>query len=196
MQIIIPCKSLDRGKSRLAKCLVPSMRLQFCKELLVRTLRLAVQIVDPAQVLVVSPDAAARKIAESFRVGSLMDPGRHLNSALNVARRSLLARRPHLDVMIVPIDLPLASTSSLSALVRLTEDVVIAPDRRNSGTNVLLLRKAAFDRFVFSYGVDSCAAHVACARQNRLSVGIFESESLAFDIDEPENYLAWVMCHA
>jgi 2-phospho-L-lactate guanylyltransferase (CobY/MobA/RfbA family) len=95
--------------------------------------------------------------------------------------------------MIVPIDLPLASISSLSALVNLKEDVVIAPDRKQSGRNVLLLREAAFDKFEFSYGVDSYAAHVACARRNGLSVGILESESLAFDIDEPENDLAWVM---
>ena len=46
--ILIPCKNLDRGKSRLAGCLTPRSRRALCEFFLCRTLDVATQTVAAA----------------------------------------------------------------------------------------------------------------------------------------------------
>jgi 2-phospho-L-lactate guanylyltransferase (CobY/MobA/RfbA family) len=76
-------------------------------------------------------------------------------------------------------------------MVARSEDLVIAPDEAGTGTNALLLRTAALRRLSFAYGKGSFSTHVTAAREFSLSVGILNHWRLAFDLDEPQQYLRW-----
>ena len=64
--------------------------------------------------------------------------------------------------------------------------VVIAPCRRESGTNALLLRPA--DLVPFSFGPASFAAHCAAARAAGVEPAVYRSASIALDLDTPEDW--------
>ncbi len=191
LSILIPCKSLEAGKSRLASSLAPSSRRELCRNLLMQTLAVAVDFVTPERVWLVSRDSEVLKIGEGYRVGSLLEKSHGLNAALDNARILLAGRLGNPELMIVPIDLPLASKAALTEVAKCDGEVVIAPDKGLSGTNVLLLRPAALRLFHFVYGRGSYKAHVSVAQRLGLSVTTIMDDRLSFDIDEPEDFLIW-----
>jgi 2-phospho-L-lactate/phosphoenolpyruvate guanylyltransferase len=192
MHIVIPCKSLQTGKSRLSACLNGPARRNLCRQMLTRTLECAVGAADPSKIRVLTSDAAAAAVAQFYLVTVMADLGGGLNSALEVARAALIAAGSLDDaLLIMPIDLPFASTDSIAAAQSRGGDVVIAADQSGSGTNLLLLRGSALRRFGFRYGVGSYAAHLAQARDNGLAICELNDWRLAFDVDDATQYSAW-----
>ena len=63
--------------------------------------------------------------------------------------------------------------------------VAIVPDRHGTGTNALAL--APPDVFAPAFGPDSCARHVSRARASGISFALERVESLALDLDTPED---------
>ena len=156
-----------------------------------QTLAVAVDFVAPERVWLVSRDSEALKIGEGYGVGSLLESSYGLNAALENARISLVGRLENPELMIVPIDLPFASKAALTEVTEYAGEVVIAPDKGLSGTNVLLLRPAALRLFHFLYGRGSYEAHVGVAQRLGLSVTTVMDDRLSFDIDDPEDFLTW-----
>jgi 2-phospho-L-lactate/phosphoenolpyruvate guanylyltransferase len=95
--------------------------------------------------------------------------------------------------LIVPGDLPLVSSESITALLQSAHlqerGVTIVPDRRHTGTNALLCCPA--DAIRLRFGPNSFAEHLRTAREHGLVSRVFESGELALDIDEPEDLEAW-----
>jgi 2-phospho-L-lactate/phosphoenolpyruvate guanylyltransferase len=191
LHILIPCKALALGKSRLSPMLAASERAALCAELLRRTLDCALAIVPAERCHLVSADAAAADLAMARRVGTLAEPPEAgLNRALAAARDALCGDAAA-ALLVLPIDLPLASARALQALVAINGDVVAAPDRHGRGTNALYLAAAAAAAFTFRFGNGSLAAHRAEAEARGLSFRLFEDQALAFDLDEPEDLREW-----
>ena len=192
MHILIPCKNLDTGKSRLSPCLDAERRRALCEWLLTQTLARATMLEAPERIRVVTSDPQAIAIAARYGVAGLNDRGGGLNAALEAARAALL---PAIDrdgsLLVLPIDLPEASVDALAQALVQPGDVVIAPDERESGTNLLLLRNAALRHLAFAYGPASYAAHHAAARSLGLVVNTVKDPRIAFDLDKPEQYTAW-----
>ena len=88
--ILIPCKNLDRGKSRLAACLTPRSRRALCEFFLCRTLDVATATVPPAHVRVVTSDPRVGAIAREYGVAVIADREGDLNGALERGRQSIL----------------------------------------------------------------------------------------------------------
>lgn len=192
MQIIIPCRSLHGGKTRLAPCLDAEARRKLCERLLRQTLDLAARLVAPDCIRVVSADEEAHAIAGDYRVRGLHEPGVGLNAALESARASLRADDAPADaILILPIDLPFATADVLHQANSRAGDIVIAPDASGTGTNLLLLRSAGLWRLPFCFGPGSYAAHLAAARAHGLTATTFRDRRIAFDIDQPEHYRTW-----
>ncbi len=189
MIILIPCKSVSAGKSRLSGCLDAARRRSLCKYLLTRTVELAIALVGSNRVCVVTSDSTAVAIAASRSVSTLADAGGGLNPALDDARNELGLKRRSMRLMILPIDLPYASLDALSEAMDTKADVVINPDEKGRGTNLLV--SSAADQFPFLFGADSCGAHSSAARACGLRLHIMNDWRLARDIDEPDEYLAW-----
>jgi len=189
--ILIPCKDLDRGKSRLAGCLTPRSRRALCEFFLCRTLDVATQVATAAQVRVVTSDPRVETIARDYGVAVIPDRGGGLNAALEDGRRQLLAEGGGRAGLVLPIDLPRATPAELSKVVSVPQEVVIVPDEAMTGTNVLRLGPRAFGRFRFSFGVRSYAAHCAQARAMGFEAMTLEAPDLAFDVDRAEQYRRW-----
>jgi 2-phospho-L-lactate guanylyltransferase len=126
--------------------------------------------------------AGARTLAEP--------PGAGLNPALRLARDAISAEASA-DLLVLPIDLPLACAAALRALLAVAGDAVAAPDRHGLGTNALYLVAAAAPRFDFRFGEASLAAHRAAAEALGLRFSLYEDPALAFDLDRPEDLRDW-----
>jgi 2-phospho-L-lactate/phosphoenolpyruvate guanylyltransferase len=189
--VLIPCKNLDRGKSRLAGCLTPRSRRALCEFFLCRTLDVATQAVTPRQVRVVTSDPRVDTIARDYGVAVILDGGGGLNAALEHGRRHVLAEGAGQAGLVLPIDLPLATPAEIGKVAASTGEVVIVPDEAMAGTNVLWLGPRAFRQFRFSFGARSYAAHCAAARAAGFEAMTAEAPNLAFDVDRPEQYRRW-----
>ncbi len=185
--ILIPCKDLDRGKSRLADCLSPRSRRALCEFFLCRTLDVATQVSDRVRVVTSDPRVAA--IAAEFGAGAIPDDGADLNGALARGRAAVVAEGDHRAGLILPIDLPLATPAALGRVAASSHAIV--PDEEADGTNVLHLAAPAFRAFRFDFGPCSFAAHRAHARAMGVDCQIVEDPLLMFDVDTPAQFHRW-----
>ena len=86
----------------------------------------------------------------------------------------------------LPTDCPLLDPAEVDdRLGRTPRAALIVPDRARTGTNALVLSPP--DAFQPAFGPDSCAQHVTRARAARISFALEEWESLALDLDTPED---------
>ena len=192
LHILIPCKALASGKSRLSPMLSAWERAALCAALLERTLDCAIDTVPAERCHVVSADPAVARAAAARRVPSVAEPlEAGLNGALGFARDAICAGAPDAALLVLPIDLPLASPRALRRLVEAGGDVVAATDRRGLGTNALYLAAAAAPCFAFRFGPGSLAAHRAAAAEQGLGFRLAEASDLAFDLDEPADLREW-----
>ncbi|MBB5055204.1 2-phospho-L-lactate guanylyltransferase [Afipia massiliensis] len=189
--ILIPCKDLNLGKSRLSPWVDGRTRRSLCKMFLNRTLALATATVAASEVRLLTSDPDAREIAREFGVPTIADKGWDLNSALSGARAAMASDVSVSEVVILPIDLPCANSHSLGTVMREPGDVVIVPDHERRGTNVLSLSRAALRDFSFQYGSNSFMAHMAAAQRIGIEPAVVLDEDLAFDVDEPDDYHLW-----
>jgi 2-phospho-L-lactate guanylyltransferase len=90
-------------------------------------------------------------------------------------------------VAMLPVDCPMLDTDELDAhLGRSPRTALIVPDRHGTGTNALMLNPP--DLFLPAFGPDSCARHVSRARATGQSFALEAVESLAIDLDTPEDF--------
>ncbi|EJW12350.1 Uncharacterized protein DUF121 [Rhodovulum sp. PH10] len=190
--IVVPCKGFREGKSRLAGCLDGAARRDLCRRLLARTLGCAAEVMPAALIRVVTADAEAAALAASFAVGRIADPGGGLNAALEHARTQLQEEMGTVDLVVLPIDLPLAAPRSIATALERPADVVIAPDRGSDGTNLMILRGASRHRLPFAYGPGSFSTHRKTAKTLGLTVETILDPRLAFDLDDPDHYASWL----
>jgi 2-phospho-L-lactate guanylyltransferase len=189
--VLIPCKNLDRGKSRLAACLSPRSRRALCEFFLCRTLDVATEAAGPDNVRVITGDPRVAAIAAEYRVAAIADRDADLNGALALGRAHVLAEAAGSAGLILPIDLPLATPAALAGVASAPEDAVIVPDENDDGTNVLRLAPAVFRRFRFAYGPRSHAIHSAHAGAIGIPMRSVRDPLLMFDVDTPDQYSRW-----
>lgn len=177
--VVVPIRSFDGALLRLAGVLGPSG----CRDLMRRMAGRVVEAADGMPVHVATDDAevadwATRLGAAVVTVGR---PGLSIAVATAVDR---LAAAGVERAVVAHADLALAR--SLRPAVG--QGLMIVPDRRRDGSNVLCVPTAA--GFGFSYGPGSFARHVAEAGRLGLEVTVVEDDALATDIDHPEDLLA------
>jgi 2-phospho-L-lactate/phosphoenolpyruvate guanylyltransferase len=192
LHILIPCKPLHQGKSRLAPILSPAKRQALCTDLLRRSLALALALRPAGIIAVITPDAAARAIAARYGVGSIDDGGAGLNDALQRGRDRIIEQADaEASALILPIDLTLATAAAVMGAIGGDADVALAPDEQRRGTNLLYIGNRALRSFRFAFGPDSFSAHCRWAEQAGFRVAAVDDPLLAFDIDRPEDYDRW-----
>lgn len=185
---IVPVKPLRRGKSRLSEIMTEDERAALSRRMLVSTVEILKQVRGIDHILVVSRDPEALAAARAAGARTLLENGRPaLNIGLTRAAMVASAYRAK-GVLVVPADLPLLKASDVASMVLRGRDgpvVVIAPDRRSEGTNALLLSPP--DVIAFDYGPGSFQRHCERARITGARLEVFEAESLALDLDLPED---------
>lgn len=186
---IVPVKPIHIAKSRLARVLSDAAREALVQHMLERTLRILQESRPRIEgTLVVSSDPRVLSLATLHSAQPLPENApKGLNSAL-VQAVNEAQRRGAQEILILPSDLPRVSTDALTELLDKlppAPGVVIAPDRRETGTNALGFRPAAILEPAFGRG--SFQRHWAQGRHSHARVVIFRSPALALDVDTPDD---------
>ncbi|MEQ8840063.1 MAG: 2-phospho-L-lactate guanylyltransferase [Acidimicrobiales bacterium] len=174
--VLIPIRSFDDGKSRLAGVLSPEERRAL-------TMRMAARVAEAAgelPVRIVTDDTGVVDWAHELRVGVLTVGEKGLNPSVTAAVAHA-ARVGFTRALIAHADLPAARDLTVVD----QPGVCIAPDRARDGSNVMCVPTEA--GFVFAYGPGSFALHCAEAERLGLPLHVVDDESLAWDIDDPDD---------
>lgn len=177
--VLVPVKAFGRAKGRLAEVLDDDARARLARAMADRVLTAA----HPLPAAVVCDDdgvalwarAAGARVIRADRAG--------LNAAVGLGVEEL-ARRGVTRVVIAHADLPFAAGLAALAVAEPTE-VVLVPDRRGDGTNVMSIPTGA--GMTFHYGPGSFDAHRAAAARCDLPVRVVDSGPLGWDVDEPDD---------
>ncbi len=185
---IVPVKPFNRAKSRLAAELSAEERELLAASLLERTVRLLLPLPPIEGVLVISRDTKALAMVRELGAQTVQESGApELNHALLRATQALRSWGAG-AALIVPADIPLLAAEDVGNVVRLGryhQSAVVAPDRHEHGTNLLLVRPPGM--IPYSFGENSFATHQRAAREIGATVVIYRSDRVSLDLDSPED---------
>lgn len=136
----------------------------------------------PLRIMVTS-DADASALAGDAGWTVVADPGGGLNAALAAGTRRAMDLGAD-ALLVLPADVPLASSEDLRSLFALDAAVVVA--RSDDGGTTALLRRPP-DAIPPSFGPDSAAAHLAAAQLAGMAVVTVALAGLALDVDDPQD---------
>jgi 2-phospho-L-lactate/phosphoenolpyruvate guanylyltransferase len=175
--VLVPIKAFAEAKVRLAPALDAAARVELARRLAARVIAAAA----PLPVAVVCEDDGVADFAAEHGALVIRAPQLGLNAAV-AAGVAHLAAAGHDEVIVAHADLP--NVADLAALAGAGAGVVtLVPDRRDDGTNVLVVPADA--GFRFCYGAGSFPAHRAEAERLGLVVHVVRDPRLAWDIDIP-----------
>jgi 2-phospho-L-lactate/phosphoenolpyruvate guanylyltransferase len=183
--IVLPVKSLDEAKSRLAPVLTPLERAAL-------TLAMLEDVIDATVLLpgwetwVVSPDEAVLEVAAKRGVMAIAEERPPLAAAIHQAEDEAQARGASALAVLLP-DTPLVTAAALTRAVHTLGPVVLAPARDEAGTNLLLRRPPT--TIASNFGRDSYRKHLEAAGQHDVPIAIVEQPEIAFDLDVADDIL-------
>ena len=182
---IIPMKPLADCKTRLSRTLTAEER----GDLVIGMLRRVIMAIKGASIdvfWVVGGDWRVRNLTRNFDGLWIEDFGRNLNDTLDKSFDR--ASQRGYGSMYVPGDLPFLKAADITSMIRSAgqgRNIVLAPARRDSGTNSILIPpKLAFKP---ELGNRSFTKHLSQAGKLGISVAICYSEGLGFDLDITED---------
>lgn len=183
---IVPIKPLNRSKSRLSSVLDIEQRESLSREMLTRTLRTLSTVRSVTGVMVVSRDTGALSLARQLGAQTLQESGApELNASLTMATQ-VVSSWNACCVLLLASDIPLLQASDIENMIALAKHpptVVIGTDRREQGTNAMLVKPPGI--FPYRFGVGSLNKHRAEAEAVGADVHIYKSPTLGLDVDIP-----------
>lgn len=202
--VVIPMKSPQRSKQRLANSMTNEARESLSLNLFNNTLDFFQQHFPMLDVLVVSESLEVLTLAQSYEANTLFDDGANgLNGALSFAC-DWVKKSGYDSQLIIPGDIAVLDPQEIVALMEAAQDAqVVIAVAKDGGTNALLTTPPnAID---FEYGHASASAHKANAVSNQLVCRSLNFTNLALDIDhsedlqvavvqQPERFKAWREC--
>ncbi len=194
---IIPVKSLQASKKRLAHILTAAERADLIHHFLQHTLSILEQTTAVQQTLVISSDPLVLNLAWQYRAWTLAEkvstaePSQSLNAAISQAT-AWVTEQGATNILILPVDLPFMQIDDIERMVTAVQrtqqngwvqsaGVAICPDKAGQGTNALFISPP--NNFRFCYGPGSFQKHLAEAAHHNLSVQIVTAPNLQFDLD-------------
>ncbi|MGA2010705.1 MAG: 2-phospho-L-lactate guanylyltransferase [Solirubrobacteraceae bacterium] len=184
---ILPIKSLDQAKQRLRDELDPTPRRALVEAMFSDVLVALRRSTLVDQVLVVSADHGAQRIAGGY--GAMIveeeDHGHSHAAASGIVRAIELGSD---RVLLVPGDCPLMDPLELDQLIAMpvgAPSALIVPDRHGTGTNALLLTPPG--ALEPAFGPGSHERHTRNAQEAGVEARTVPLRSLALDLDTPED---------
>jgi 2-phospho-L-lactate guanylyltransferase len=183
---IVPVKGLSDANGRLDGTLAADERYRLAEALFLDLIVKLPRSRCIDDILVVTADPSVARQARWFghKVLEQKSDEGHSEAAAAGARAAMAEGAAR--VVMLPVDCPTLDIEELDAHVgRSHRTALIVPDRHGTGTNALVL--APPDVFLPVFGPDSCGRHVSRARASGISFALEELESLAMDLDTPED---------
>jgi 2-phospho-L-lactate/phosphoenolpyruvate guanylyltransferase len=173
--VIVPVKAFGDAKARLRPVLTDERRADVAR-------RMATHVIESAgelAVFVVCDDHAVAEWATNRGASVVWSPARGLNPAVDVAVHH--AGEAGFDhIVIAHADLPVIGPLAAFAV---TDTIVLAPDHRLDGTNVMAFPIA--QRMPASYGAGSFRRHLNAALARPVPVEVRRSGHTERDVDLP-----------
>lgn len=182
---VVPVKRLNEAKTRLAGVMLPEQRAALTLEMLRHVLDVLTRSGVVDLIAVVGPSAEGLNLPTNVTHVGQSTPG--LNHAIGQGKEWAIARGTD-ALMVVLGDLPLLTPDDITSIVQLGSDsgtVVLAPDRHNAGTNIMLAHPASLARFAF--GIDSYPKHLKLHREAGARVETYISPGTTLDVDTKED---------
>jgi 2-phospho-L-lactate/phosphoenolpyruvate guanylyltransferase len=184
---ILPIKSFGDAKQRLAHEISSSTRRVLAEAMFSDVLVALRRTSSVSDILVVTADHGAQRIAGGYGATVLGDNDDGHNVAASNGIREALGSGAD-RALLVPGDCPLLDPRELEQLIARPvgdRSVLVIPDRHGTGTNALLLTPP--DVVTPAFGPGSRRRHVDDARTVGAAVEVVAVDSLALDIDTPED---------
>ena len=178
---IVPMKSLSAAKSRLSPDLSAEQRRVLGLNLLRRVLK-AVADSPVEEVWVVGGDPDVVKVAQEEGARWQEEEGSDFNDTLwQTFQRAFQEGKA---ALYLPGDLPFLKSKDVHGIIGASgylRNITLSPSRRDGGTNSILVTSGT--PFKPLLGPDSFRRHLAQAASLGLSVAIYYSPGLGFDLD-------------
>lgn len=179
---LIPVKSLQAAKSRLAPYLAQAQRARLVLTMLEHVITVLHKSAAFECISVVSADPEVLQHASAWGVQALREQAAGHNPALHAAAQHELASGAQ-TLLTISADLPFVCVQDIQTLLAKaqTYDVVLVPAQKGSGTNAVLARPPLAVPYVF--GPDSLQRYIEEAQQRQLYYTLHSRSGLAFDVD-------------
>ncbi len=171
----MPVKAFTAAKGRLSVILDRFARADLARWLAGRVVAAAGEL----PTFIACDDDEVAAWADEHGADVLWSPGMGLNGAVDTGRATI-AGKGFDHVVIAHSDLPLAVELASLAV---PDTVVIVPDRRRDGTNVIAMPVGV--GLPAAYGGGSFLRHVAAARATGCRVEVRPDQRLSLDVDTP-----------
>jgi len=183
---VVPVKELVGAKQRLASVLKPAERAGLVLAMLEDVLTALESTPGLAGVLLVSRAAEASALARARGVDCFAEAaGADLSESVQAAGGFLVAHRKAAGTLIVPADVPLATSHDFAELLSSHDRLTLVPDREGDGTNCIISTPPNLIRYRFDG--HSFKPHVDGAYGIGIEPRIVERSRLALDIDTPDD---------
>lgn len=187
---IVPAKTLEHAKTRLAQALSPTERQRLSLAMLHDVLSALKRAENLDHVAVVTADAALAAAASALDVEVIEEQTVGQNEAL-AAGVAYARSQGASEVLVVSADLPLLCAETVEQLIEEarawqeehSQLVLLAPSRDGTGTNAMLQRPPGAIPLLF--GINSLQRHQQAAAELGVPVELMRARGLAFDVDVP-----------
>ncbi|NYT04324.1 MAG: 2-phospho-L-lactate guanylyltransferase [Candidatus Methanofastidiosa archaeon] len=182
LPVILPLKYVNFSKSRLNEILGQNKKnlvialLQDMVNLLHKFPELEIYLLTKKENLDILPRELGVKI--------IFEDEGDLNRALEKGVSFL--KRKEKKVLILPLDLPLINEEDINNLITLSKEYggVISPSSRE-GTSAIIF--PLYTKFKLHFGEKSFEKHLSEFEKKKIPFQIYNSESLYYDLDTPED---------
>ena len=190
---VVPVKAFAQAKQRLAPLLDPGERTALARAMLLDVLGALRRCRSLAGIVVVTADSEVAAIARIFQA-TVLDDRRDggQSAAIEQAIAHLCAQR-YDTLLALPGDVPLLDPHDIDRLVASHAPApavsLVAADGEG-GTNALCCSPP--DAIALHFGHDSLPKHIAAARAAGIDPVVVRADSLALDVDRPDDLLRFV----
>lgn len=190
--LLIPIKSLEVGKSRLAPVLNDRARRHLNEFCLRHIVQVAKEFPGSHRTAIISECEGVLCLAKSLGIRTIRQTGEPgLNRAAAQGVDELRARGAH-AILIIASDLPMIRASDLHEIITRGREhrIVICPDKHYTGTNAVFL--SAGTSLAFHFGAASFDKHCREAQRSGITPLVHFNRQIAMDIDVPADLLSWL----
>ena len=189
MWAIVPVKTFDRAKQRLANVLSEAERRSLMLAMARDVLTCLSKCTQLSGILIVSRASEADALAQTFNTERFNEsPECNLAEALEQATRYLVDHFNAQGVIVAPADVPCIEPAELDGLIAAHTDITIIPDADNIGTNALIVSPPL--RIPYIFDGQSLKPHTDAAYAAGIAPRIVPGTRFALDIDLPQDLLA------
>ncbi len=187
LTVLVPVRSLNDGKQRLAGVLSPHKRRLLVEAMLKDVVAAAQSCDRVSRIVVVTDDDDAVDLVKRLGAAALSGIGPiGYSRTVALAVHYLRERNPH-AMVVIPADVPLVTADELStvaAAISTPSVVALVEAGPDGGTNCIGL--SAFAKVEFQFGASSFRLHVESIRRLGQTALQLHLPGLAFDVDWPE----------